>query len=440
MPKNVEGCRRRPARKLLFIAYSFPPLQSSASNRTWNIAKHLTALDWSVTVVTPATPVNLDQVHSVDEDAIRECGIERILTRPANPFDLPVQTNKIARFRSRCVRRILWQCGIESTFTWKRIAVAACRNLKPNDVDLILATGPPYLSFKIARQLSRQLDRPYVLDYRDAWTADPLVRKAHRRTVRLEGALVQEAAKVVAVSEGTAQSLDRKFRVSQKTHVVSNGFDACQLASVNPYRFEEFAIVYTGILFSPTRMITPVMAALRILDGLTNHDNLRWRFHYYGPDGKLVLDDATRFGIAHRTVDHGLTSHAETLSAVRGANVALVINSTSEQCSPGERGVIPGKIFEAVGLGTPIMLISPPNSDVRSIIREDCESQAFTGRETCAMAKFLLNKMQSPASREHRTPNDQYSWPNLAKKLNIVLCDAAWTGTHTSNRNVIASV
>src|SRR5215510_10711127 len=67
--------------KLLFLAWNFPPVQTIASVRTWNIAKHLSRIGWDVTVVTPKTEIwrHLDSVDKANAEIQAE-GIRRILT------------------------------------------------------------------------------------------------------------------------------------------------------------------------------------------------------------------------------------------------------------------------------------------------------------------------------------------------------------------------
>ena len=41
---------------------------------------------------------------------------------------------------------------------------------------------------------------------------------------------------------------------------------------------------------------------------------------------------------------------------VRGAGLAVVITSVNEPASLEDKGIVPAKIFEAIGLGTPTLL------------------------------------------------------------------------------------
>jgi hypothetical protein len=94
-----------------------------------------------------------------------------------------------------------------------------------DDLDLVFASGPPFGSFEVGRQIARRLKRSYVLDYRDLWSANPhATRVPGRRTIRLEQELLAGCAAAIAISPSLARSLETQFGVAGKVHVVTNGF------------------------------------------------------------------------------------------------------------------------------------------------------------------------------------------------------------------------
>lgn len=129
------------------------------------------------------------------------------------------------------------------------------------------------------------------------------------------------------------------------------------------------------------------MEALQKLENLNSVTN--WRFHYYGPHGEYVEQAADRAGIRDRVVSHGTVAHHVVLSALRGANCAVVITSVDDSVTPAKSGVITGKIFEALGLRVPILVIAPHGSDVESIVRVTGCGSVFSASETEGMAHFL---------------------------------------------------
>src|SRR6476660_703333 len=94
-----------------------------------------------------------------------------------------------------------------------------------------------------------------------------------------------------------------------------------------------------------------------------NNPHRPWYFHYYGEHGGYVREEALRYGLLDRVVIHGSVPRREALSAVRGAGVTVVITTVHESALPEEKGIVPGKIFETIGLGSPTLVIAPAGSN-----------------------------------------------------------------------------
>ena len=415
---------RRP--KLLFLAQGFPPLRAVACVRSWNIAKHLRRLGWEVTVITPDPSVwrNVEDPQGVTAELERE-GIRRVLTghrwRYLSPLALKCWNQGLGWVVGGACRRVARYLGIYPEVGWIKPVEQASSSLTADDVDVILATGSPFVAFRLAKSLSDRLARPYVLDYRDPWTEHPHAdAPALPAIIRTEAKLLAGCSAVTIVSPSWGSAMARRFDLGAKLHVITNGYNPEELADVEPCNFGHFAIVYTGIFYPPKRVITPVMAALKRLKETTSGRNNEWYFHFYGKEEAHVREAADQFGVMDRVVLHGLVPRAEALSAVRGANVAVVITSIFAEDTQKDKGIIPGKLFEPLGLGTPILLIAPAGSDATKIVEETGAGRSFTGTDIEGIVRFLSNI----ALTEHKKRSActySYSWPALAAKLDRIL-------------------
>ena len=409
--------------KLLFLAHPFPPAHIIGAVRTWNIAKHLSRLGWEVTVVTPhpSLRADVDDSGSVEANIERE-GIKIIHTghnwRYLYPTALRTSSNPFARLGRAAARILAKRLGLDAGVGWIGPAMRSSAQLTPGDVDVILASGSPYASFELASRLAHRLKAPYVLDYRDPWTGRRNSVIA-RRVKRKEEALLKGAAVAIAVSSSWARVLTEYFSLGSKVHAITNGYDPEEIAKVKPQGFDHFAIVYAGVFYPPRRVVTPLMAALSHL----KNSQKQWYFHYYGRHQAHVIEEANRFGVRDRVVLHGFVPRQECLSAIRGASVALAINPAVKNPTPHELGWIPGKLFELVGLRTPILFLGSPLCDAADIVRGARNSGVFAPEDTQGIASFLDDLMYSKPNlgsgcRFH-------SWPQLAIKLDRVLRNAA---------------
>jgi glycosyltransferase involved in cell wall biosynthesis len=420
---NTGQVAKRP--KLLLLAYYFPPVQTIGAVRTGYMARYLNRLGWEVTVVTPHSNVwrNADDSEkiSIELDAV---GIHRILTghrwRCLLPTHLKCWDQNGGWVAGGICRTIARHLGVDMHIGWIKEAERACSKLSPKDVDVILASGSPFVGFRLARSLSDRLRRPYVLDYRDPWTQSRFFDRPPRpETVREEASLLEGCAAVTIASPSWREDLDRRYGVGEKVQVVTNGYDPDEMASVIPYDFGHCAIVYTGTFYHPKIIISPFLAALKCLKESPNETNKKWYFHYYGVQEDYVRQQAAHYGLTDRIVLHGRVPRREALSAVKGANLALVISSIHEQSQLIDKGIIPGKIFEAIGFGTPVLLISPFGSDTRALVAPTGLVKSFTGGETQGMVSFLREVVSGQASQSMNI--ESCSWTTISKKLDVIL-------------------
>lgn len=411
--------------RLLFLSWNFPPLRSAGCVRTWNIVKYLKRRGWDITVVTPHPSVfrHLDIPEDIDAYLKHE-GIGRILTdhqwRCLIPEHLNCWNENLGWLAGGVCRTLARRLGVDKDAGWIKAVERDCSVLTADDVDIILASGPPFGAFSLAKRFAERLGRPYVLDYRDPWTGNPHHgRLPPSAAVRREADALGGCAAVTIVSPSWGLALDQRFGVGAKLHILTNGYDSGEMADIKPYDFGHWAFVYAGIFYPPKRVITPFLAALKLLKESLTDSADKWYFHYYGVDEAHIRGQADRFGLVDRIVYHGRVPRQEVLSAVKGANLSVVITSVTEQETLEDKGIVTGKIFEAIGLGTPVLLIAPIGSDARSITEPAGLVKSFTGIEIQGMVSFLKDIISRNAPEPKNI--DLCSWTTISKKLDVIL-------------------
>jgi glycosyltransferase involved in cell wall biosynthesis len=191
------------------------------------------------------------------------------------------------------------------------------------------------------------------------------------------------------------------------------------MAAVKPHDFGHCAFVYTGVFYPPKRVISPFFVALKRLKESLSGNADEWYFHYYGSDENHVREQADRLGLTDRIVLHGRVPRREALSAVKGARLALVITSVVEEKKLEDKGIVTGKIFEAIGLATPVLLIAPIGSDARAITAPTGLVKSFTGTEIEGMVSFLKNVVCRQAPQAENS--EICSWTTISKNLDALL-------------------
>ena len=408
--------------RLLYLAYYFPPAPAIASVRTWNTANHLDRLGWDVQVVTPDPDLWLNSENPEEvKRAMAKAGFTRIVTghdwRMLMPGQIQTSRNRLAWFVGGVCRKLANSLHIESQYGWTAAAERACASLQPGSVDCILASGNPYIAFRLARRLARRLHCPFVLDYRDPWNGDPHTsHPGHAQDIREERQLLKDCLAVTVVSPSWAKLLDVLYGVGTKTHIISNGFDPASFAGVEAKDFDHFAVVYAGTLYPPKRILDPVLIAVGACQAITSQ---KMRFHYYGPFSDQVWEAAERLGVSDLVETHGNVSRTEALAAQKGAGVAVVVASVEDQGTLADNGIVTGKIFDCLALGRPALVIAPEGSDIYGVAEVTGGMRCFRGSDSAGIVDYLLDCARGESPPPLRP--EQYQWAHLGAKLDRLL-------------------
>jgi hypothetical protein len=170
------------------------------------------------------------------------------------------------------------------------------------------------------------------------------------------------------------------------------------------------------------------MAALRRLDerACDGHASGGWKFHYFGKHGRHVWEQAERFGVTGRVIVHGQVPRSEALAAVKGAGAAVVITSVVESARNEDNGMVTGKIFEAIGLGTPTLVIAPAGSDANVVAETSGLARRFEANDKDGIAVFLEDLIKGQPL-ERKDPGT-YAWETIIRGFDRVLREAAGAG------------
>jgi hypothetical protein len=96
-----------------------------------------------------------------------------------------------------------------------------------------------------------------------------------------------------------------------------------------------------------------------------------------------------------------------------------VISSVYDRASLQDKGIVTGKVFEEIGVGTQLLVIAPEGSDLDGILAETGLGRRFAGTEVdriSACLQELISGGMTPA----RNP-ELFSWINISAQLDGVL-------------------
>jgi glycosyltransferase involved in cell wall biosynthesis len=274
--------------------------------------------------------------------------------------------------------------------------------LRKYDIDAIYASGPSFTNFPVAIFLKKLFRKPVVLDFRDAWMADPMVMQSLkgymlRAHQRLERYVVQNADRVISTNSYVTRYFQGRYPSadSGKYDTLYNGFDVEDQISLGDSPLEPglLHVVYTGRLYyerTPKYFLQALQRAL--LEKPSMRKTLRVTF--VGScekfmDGKYIEDYLAEYGLQDVVRLTGHVSRKESLSYEMNADLLLVLIGIVPPEMELTYG-ISGKIFDYLVSGKPILTLSNGGATREFIIQNRIGSIHYH-EDLEGIKKFLIN-------------------------------------------------
>ena len=357
-------------KKVLFLAYLFPPIANSGTQRPMKFAKYLADYGWQPTVITAADfnghPVDAGLAADVPETV-------RVIRVPMLNEQIGATIASLAggtRIGRRIGDAVSWRLRSRRRVPdlyamWKPTVMrAALKLFNDEGFDAIYATGFPWTSLLIGSELSKATGKPLVADFRDLWAGESLFR--HERPPReqelaLERSVLECASAVVTASEGIARGLVNAHPAidEEKFVAIHNGFDAADFAGdAPPPPRPKFRIVFTGVWkdgYNPAELYDSIdwirRSQPRLLDGVEV------------VAAGFAPGEARRRGLDAVIRERGVVSHDEAVSLMRSADI-LYLSHTD----PERQWVVPGKLYEYLASNSPVLALTHPGKETARII------------------------------------------------------------------------
>lgn len=259
-------------KKVLILAYDFPPYVSVGGLRPYNWYRDFKEFDIEPIVVTR----QWGNTYGNSLDYIAEGNSHELITE-TNEFGIVLRTPYFPNLSNR----LLLKHG-EKRFRFVRKAIsgfyefgqflfpigpkaqlykAANEYLKTNKVDVIIATGDPFVLFSYASKLGKKYDTPWIADYRDPWSQSFSAKKGffqRKFDLFFEKRIVTTAFQLNTVDQLFKLKLNQLFP-TKRIDIFPNGFDAREMKKVEsiPQASDCLTISFIGTLYlwHPIRLL-----------------------------------------------------------------------------------------------------------------------------------------------------------------------------------------
>jgi glycosyltransferase involved in cell wall biosynthesis len=406
-------------RRVLIVAYYFPPLGGIGSLRVSGFASHLPEYGWEPTVLAPRDGAYYrdPQISFPERRVIRTPSIELSRTgkRALRAGGSDVVAANVAGGRA-AIRRVARAALYfpDAQVGWYAPAlITARRALREHRFDAVFSSSFPITAHLIARRLHRRLRIPWIAEFRDPWSAT-LSRQGRSaaRAARLERALARESSRVAMTSPSWAALHTRLWR--REVDVIPNGHSRTSRSS--PPGNDEFVLGYLGTHYPATQRLDAVWdAVLRVNEaGGARVDRLRFVGDLH-PDLRRALCERRLEPLVEAT---GFLSHRDALGALARSSMLLVPGPY--RADEIVRGHVAGKLAECLATDLPILYVGDLDCDAADLLRRYPGCHLVAGDDVAGAVEAL----HAGRGRRYERNVEALSRRRLTARLAELLDDA----------------
>ncbi|MBX2989562.1 MAG: glycosyltransferase family 4 protein [Bacteroidetes bacterium] len=411
-------------RRVLVIAYYFPPMGLSGVQRTLKFVKYFPEFGWKPTVLT-VEPVGY---FAHDDTLLKELegrNVEIVRTNAAGPGKVLARKGTV-KLPSERTRKFLSR--VSDTFFipdnkigWKRKAVRKALELhQAKPFDLLFATAPPFTDFLIGAEIKSHLNIPLVFDYRDAWVEYPhkfYPTPYHKlRTIRLERNALKASSHVVTTNRNVKELLIKRHRFLgyNDVEIIPQGYDPDDFAAADAddviSRTNKMRITYAGV-FWEDRVPTYFLQALHAL--FQEQPRLRDRIEalFIGKFRKENIKLVQKLGLKDSVIVVDYLPHRQCVNNLVASDVLWMI--------VGDNVGSPGKVYEYIGARKPILGCVPDGFMKQTILEAGGVVTAPNDVDAIkhAIEKFYRQYEEGTLRGPVQEVVEKYDRPKLTGKL-----------------------
>ncbi len=377
-------------KKVLFVTYFWPPSGKATVHWPLKMIKYLPGFDWRPEVLT----VENETFTQNDVSLLSEIdsGLKIYKTKSFEPFNLYrkftgkekdeqlIASETISTENKSLTHRLsIWiRMNIfvpDARVGWYLSAVNKGKDiLSKNDFDAIVTIGPPHSTHLIGMRLSKLLRIPHIPVLIDPWV-DIIYYKNFQRSYPtlkldnyLEKSVMKNAASIIFVTQTTRDDFQKKYPfIKDKSNVLYWGYNEEDFSfPTRPLPREEVkkkVLIHAGNIFdyqNPKRL-------WQRINEENNKEEIRIRF--IGTVSPAIKNEIEKNGLSDKTEYAGFLPYKDMVGELLNADYLLVCAS--------EKRHLPGKLFEYLRTGKPILAFGDDNEEVKDILNKTNSGMIF---------------------------------------------------------------
>ncbi len=342
----------------LIFAYHFPPENAIGGVRPYRFYKYLSRLGYRCYVLSAADLSLLPEIDGVGMP-------DPFIANPRRGIGWQIE---------RAIRRFILP-GVVGCRWAIQAYRAALRYLEQNpqyDQVTVFSTFPPFGAHLAAYWLSRRKRLPWIADYRDPLGDNPVfnhissfTKEAYRKAERF---FVRSADFTIVNTDAVQDNLKRIYPDrADRIELIWNGFDPEERMPALPVNSSDRKIVaHVGELYGG-RNVSPILESLRRLIDSQKLCPDQFQVSLVGPavegsiPGPEFMKSAAQEGWVK--IEPVRIPQSAARRIIQTADALLLLQ-------PQSAIQVPGKLFEYLQIGRPILAFIPKNSSVERILEK----------------------------------------------------------------------
>lgn len=388
-------------KKVLILAYDFPPYVSVGGLRPFSWFKYMHEFGVYPIIITRQWNNkfgnHLDYIAGSDfsETIIEESDKGKILRTPYFPNLSNRLMLKYGNSKFKLLRK-----GITAFYEYSQymfpigpksnLYLAAKDYLAKTKVDIIIATGEPFVLLDYASKLSSKFNIPWIADYRDPWTEGKTRRKKGVPVgwdAFLERKILKNVSAITTVSEFLKKKLSSLVS-SEPIYIIPNGYDPEALSDNKKIEQSnrKFSIALGGTIYK----WHPVESFLRVSNNFVEDflKEIKFEINFYGIniEKEIVELINTKYQSLRQVVNiYPKMSNEQYLKEIAGNNILLLFN---------DYHILGTKIYDNLALKRQIMLCYDDDPEAKELRRKYYKMEE-SDSDNKHVQKELINKTNS---------------------------------------------
>jgi len=296
---------------------------------------------------------------------------------------------------------------------------------KTRGIDIVYTSSPPHSEQVVGYMLKRRAPLKWIADLRDP-LLDNIVSDGWNAYERMTHGIIEKriARWSDAVIFNTMYAKDRfEARYPKcRTYLVRNSYDERDFEALAEDKFPKFTISHLGTLYG-FRKTGMLFEAIRLLADRGLIEPSSFRLLLVGQADNNTAAEVARLHLEDYVELQGLVPHKEAVNIMMRSHMLLLIKAFG----PNSNGQIPGKLYEYLATGNPVLCLAPQDSEAARIVEES--GNGFVVEENVEELAEVLNRTHkayrsatvSPGQNGRKSGCDQFSSITMARKISQIM-------------------